>query len=317
MSLNAALNIFLEEYPKAKTQPLQGNSVAEFIRTEIPQAIHQVIGENDRYLVHGSPGKGNWATVPWAAIYDRFITESAQSGFYIVYLVTEDFSGIYISLNQGVTAIRRLYGSQRKYALRTRASDYAARIGKVDADIELGPIDLKASKGSSLSADYQQGSICARYYERGAIPGDVELGNDLQRFMELYVNLATKELAPLGLASAEDDEAGLDTEDATLLREHKRIERNRKLAEKAKKANGYTCQACGFNFEEHYGEIGRRFIEAHHLVPVRNLKGQKVTLDPKNDFSVLCSNCHRMIHRSEFVDEVSEFRAKYVTKGER
>lgn len=314
MSLNAALNLFLEEYPTAATQSFAGNAVAEFVRREVPLAVEQVIGENDRYIVHGSPGQGNWARVPWVAVYDRFITETAQDGFYVVYLVKEDFSGVYLSLNQGVTTIRQVYGSDAKDALSARASDYIARLGDVDKSLVLGPIDLKVSSASSLGAYYEQGSICAKYYERGEIPNDEVLGNDLKELLRLYLLLATKDLVPASASSEEDDEVGLNTEDLTNLREHKRIERNRKLAEKAKKIHGYVCQACGFDFAKKYGEIGRDFIEAHHLTPLHTLKGQKVTLDPKKDFSVLCANCHRMIHKSEFVSRVEDFRAKYVVK---
>ena len=314
MSLNAALNLFLEEYPAAVSHPFTGNAVAEFVRREVPSAVEQVIGENDRYIVHGSPGQGNWARVPWVAVYDRFITETAQDGFYVVYLVKEDFSGVYLSLNQGVTTIRRVYGSDAKDALSARATDYIARLGLVDKSLIVGPINLKVSSTSSLGAFYEQGSICAKYYKRGEIPNDETLGNDLRELLKLYLLLATKDLVPSSASTEEDDEVGLNTEDLTNLREHKRIERNRKLAEKAKKLHGYVCQACGFDFEKKYGEIGREFIEAHHLTPLHTLKGQKVTLDPIKDFSVLCANCHRMIHKSEFVNRVEDFRAKYVVK---
>ena len=314
MSLNAALNLFLVEYPSAVNQPFAGNAVAEFVRHEVPAALEQVIGENDRYIVHGSPGQGNWAKVPWVAVYDRFITETAQDGFYVVYLVKEDSSGVYLSLNQGVTTIRRVYGADAKDALSARASDYVARLGQIDKTLIIGPIDLKVSSTSGLGAFYEQGSVCAKYYERGSILNDDVLENDLKELLRLYLLLATKELLPASASTEEDDEVGLNTEDLTTLREHKRIERNRKLAEKAKNVHGYVCKACGFDFEEKYGEIGRKFIEAHHLTPLHRLKGQKVALDPKKDFSVLCANCHRMIHKSEFVNSVESFHAKYIVK---
>jgi len=41
---------------------------------------------------------------------------------------------------------------------------------------------------------------------------------------------------------------------------------------------------CGFNFEKEYGEIGKGFIESHHLTPLYPLKGQKIDLDPKKRF---------------------------------
>lgn len=311
MSLNAALNLVLAEYPIAVAQLFSGNDVATFVRQEIPLIVEKIIDNNEKYIVHGSPGQGNWAHVPWVAIYDRFITETAQDGFYLVYLVKEDCSGVYLSLNQGVTTIRRVYGSDAKYALSARASDYIARLGQMDKSLIVGPIDLAVSSTSNLGAYYEQGSVCAKYYKIGEIPSDEILENDLKELLKLYHLLATKDLV-IASASLEEDETDLNTEDLTNLREHKRIERNRKLAEKAKKAHGYICQACGFDFEKQYGEIGCKFIEAHHLTPLCTLKGQKITLDPKKDFAVLCANCHRMIHKSEFVNHVQDFRAKYL-----
>lgn len=114
----------------------------------------------------------------------------------------------------------------------------------------------------------------------------------------------------------EDDEVGLGQEDLTKLRVHKSIERNRKLAQRAKKLLGYRCVACKLDFQEKYGGLGKGFIEAHHLTPLSELKGQIVMLDPKKDFTVLCSNCHRMIHRSDFVGNVAGFVNTHVLRNE-
>jgi 5-methylcytosine-specific restriction enzyme A len=235
MSLNAALNLFLEAYQIAISQPLIGNAVAEFVQREVPIAVAQAIGENDRYIVHGSPGQGNRARVPWVAVYDRLITETAQDDFCVVYLVQEDYSGVYLSLNQDAPIIRRTYGSAAKDALVTRAWDYIARLDQIDEPSIIGPIDLKVASASSLGAFYEQGSICARYYKRGEIPNDEILGKDLRELLKLYLFLATKDLVPVSAGSEEDYEAGLNAKDLTNPSEHKRIERNRKLAERAKK----------------------------------------------------------------------------------
>ena len=77
-------------------------------------------------------------------------------------------------------------------------------------------------------------------------------------------------------------------------------ERNRRLV-KAKKERVFEktgmleCEACGFDFAKKYGEErGRGFIECHHNKPLHSLKpGDRTRLD---DLSLLCSNCHRMIH---------------------
>lgn len=313
MSLNAALSLFVEEYAHAKESAFAGNAVAEFIRKEVPFAIEQAIGKNERYIVEGSPGQGVWAGVPWAAIFDRFVTDSAQDGYYLVYLIKEDLTGIYLSLNQGVTSIRAQYGSGAKEALRVRASDFLARLGRVTDGLLIGPIDL-ATTSSSLGTFYEQGAICSLYYPCPNLPSDEVLSTDLHRFIKLYFTLVSNEPRLFEQADIEEDEKDLGQENLRRLREHKRIERNKKLAARAKKVHGYKCKACGFDFEQRYGPLGAGFIEAHHLTPLAELRGQTVSLDARRDFTVLCSNCHRMIHRSEFVNKVEEFRAKYIVE---
>jgi hypothetical protein len=63
------------------------------------------------------------------------------------------------------------------------------------------------------------------------------------------------------------------------------------------------------DFGEHYGEMGRGFIEAHHLRPIATLEeGVPVRYDVAADFAVLCSNCHRMIHRFSHPSDLAAFR---------
>jgi 5-methylcytosine-specific restriction protein A len=79
-----------------------------------------------------------------------------------------------------------------------------------------------------------------------------------------------------------------------------------KKASVLKKTGKLVCEACGFEFESKYGEIGKGFAECHHIKPVSELKkGQKTKL---SDLSILCANCHRMIHRSRPMLSVNELR---------
>jgi 5-methylcytosine-specific restriction enzyme A len=56
-----------------------------------------------------------------------------------------------------------------------------------------------------------------------------------------------------------------------------------------------ACVVCTFDFFEAYGELGKEYIECHHTVPVSQLKeGTKTKV---NDLVLVCSNCHRMLHR--------------------
>lgn len=53
---------------------------------------------------------------------------------------------------------------------------------------------------------------------------------------------------------------------------------------------------CDFDFEEAYGELGKDFIEVHHMKPLYSLE-EEIEINPEEDLVCLCSNCHRMIHR--------------------
>ena len=57
-----------------------------------------------------------------------------------------------------------------------------------------------------------------------------------------------------------------------------------------------SCEVCGFDFKARYGDLGEGYAECHHTIPVSQLKKQQKT--KLSDLSILCANCHRMIHRS-------------------
>ena len=107
--------------------------------------------------------------------------------------------------------------------------------------------------------------------------------------------------------SIEEDEIDLSFKEKEKLRLHKSFDRDPKLIKEAKKIHGYTCMACGFNYEEKYGEIGKNYIEAHHLIPFAELD-INANLSPKKDVAVLCANCHRMIHRFEDTSNIKKFK---------
>lgn len=74
-------------------------------------------------------------------------------------------------------------------------------------------------------------------------------------------------------------------------------ERDPMLRAKAIALRGLKCMVCAFDFEEFYGERGRQFIEVHHNKPLGERQKAELT-DYRTDLDVVCSNCHRMIHRN-------------------
>ena len=77
-----------------------------------------------------------------------------------------------------------------------------------------------------------------------------------------------------------------------------KYERNPINRELCLSKKGYSCCVCGFNFREHYGLIGKKFIEVHHVVPVSQL-GPNYIINIENDLVPVCSNCHSMLHRTD------------------
>jgi len=75
-----------------------------------------------------------------------------------------------------------------------------------------------------------------------------------------------------------------------------RYERDPNARLAAVQTHGFACLACGFSFEETYGDHGKGFIQVHHIKPISSL-GESTLIDPRIDMTVLCANCHCMIHR--------------------
>jgi 5-methylcytosine-specific restriction enzyme A len=116
-----------------------------------------------------------------------------------------------------------------------------------------------------------------------------------------------------------EDEPDLEDEGITeaeegraVTRVHIRRERSRKLVARKKKSvlkkvGFLECEACGFRFDQVYGERGEGFIECHHTKPVHTLEPNEKT--HIKDLSLLCSNCHRMIHAKRPWLSVEELRS--------
>lgn len=99
----------------------------------------------------------------------------------------------------------------------------------------------------------------------------------------------------------------------SVLAKHMRYERNSTFIQKIKKQalaenKMLNCQICGFSFFEKYGEIGEGFIEAHHNNPLSERDGKTKTR--REDIILVCSNCHRMLHRGNPTFEIEELKQK-------
>jgi hypothetical protein len=76
-------------------------------------------------------------------------------------------------------------------------------------------------------------------------------------------------------------------------------ERDSTLKKSAIKIHGKSCKVCGFNFQSKYGSWGADYIEVHHVKPLNENKKKSVLTNPQTDLTVVCANCHRMIHKKK------------------
>jgi hypothetical protein len=116
----------------------------------------------------------------------------------------------------------------------------------------------------------------------------------------------------------EDDESAFP-EGRERFGKHRTLERDGAISRKAKakrlKETGrLECEVCGFDFVETYGTVGTGFIEAHHTIPVASLDGREKT--KISDLALVCSNCHRMLHRGTSPLSVNQLKQLYRNPAE-
>lgn len=101
-----------------------------------------------------------------------------------------------------------------------------------------------------------------------------------------------------------------------VIKKHMARERNPKIIKaairRAKQLHGKVkCEVCDFDFEATYGIYGNDFIEGHQKLPLSESgdSGVKTRIE---DIALLCSNCHRMIHRKKEWLTVEQLKNKLI-----
>jgi 5-methylcytosine-specific restriction enzyme B len=193
LSLRIAFEELMRDYPPARQTGTFGGDhpvVLAFQRVEQAIAVLPALRANPHLRVKFSAGLGNWARVPWIAVMDERETTSTQKGIDIVYLFREDGSGVYLSLNQGVTDPIRQLGRRKGIQLvRERSANLRPRLqGLEAAGFSLDDsIDLRATPG--LGQDYEASTIAYRLYEAGSVPDDRQLERDLAELVDAYADV--------------------------------------------------------------------------------------------------------------------------------
>ncbi len=189
--MKAELERIGRDYVEAMKEPVSGHPIARFVRAQAADAVKAAIGATfPHFLVIGSPGKGQWTIVPWIAVFDPAVTESAMRGFYVVYLFGLASKTVYLSLNQGTTAVRQEFKKNTTQILRDRAHLMRAHLADGISRFSAAPIELDAD--GILASDYEAGHAIGIAYDLENLPDESVLRGDLIDLVKQYGDSSTK-----------------------------------------------------------------------------------------------------------------------------
>ena len=169
------------------------NPFKQIITKKIPNMLVDKVPISNEYIVEGSCGKGSWTLVPWIAVFDGRITDTARRGVYIVYLLNRIEKKLYLTLNQGATelalgsrgnesigfsSVARGKSEKISAMLRERAEEIRSKIN--------GRGFTANGKINTGSEYYDSGVIYYKVYELQSLPEDYQLVADLSTMISVY-----------------------------------------------------------------------------------------------------------------------------------
>ena len=317
--LERILREILAEYPGSRNQLPYTEELGNKITKTAPELVSEALGDFQHYfLCEGSWGKGNRAAIPWLAIFYPPITVSAQEGYYVVFLFDPDARKVYLSLNQGVTRVKKEFGEKEAILLlKSRASRMRKKIKELISNDNVLEISILTKSSSGFHTTYSAGHVYGHAYNLDDFPDNDTLVEHLQAMCDAYLVLEFRGgINPKGYIGDLEDNAeerpiaAKSIIERKQYRIHRSIERNQQAANLAKKSKKKRCDACGFDFNKAYGkELAKGYIEAHHLKPLSSLReNEMLSYDVVKDFALLCANCHRMIHRMPDPSDIEGLR---------
>ena len=176
------------------------NPLHDTIEETIPSLLDSFT--NDKFLYsEGSCGDGNRTQAPWIATFHSDMTQSAQSGYYVVYLYSCDLKKLYLTMGLGSDQFAKIYGKSNLALskMREAASKFIKGSNSLKTEyLEVseksrvieGPINLHPyKKGYSNHKAYGSSSIYSISYDLNDLPEDEFLVEDYLDFINFYKKL--------------------------------------------------------------------------------------------------------------------------------
>lgn len=208
-SFASALTAFLETFDAGRTSSFTtAGEMGEAKRAlEAWLEACPPIAARKNLKVRASVGQGGWTKTPWIAIMDDRLTTSTQRGIYIVFLVAEDLSVTYLTLNQGMTNLVNSLGQRGaieemlRVAETTRPQIADLVSNKFVLD---NAIDLKSD--TSAARNYEAGTIAHAALDSQELPEDEQITALLADLAEAYQLIAEASMSATQSEGATEDE---------------------------------------------------------------------------------------------------------------
>src|SRR5688572_2458938 len=102
--LASQLALLMDGYLAGRKEPFKQHRLHDTMRAiRVRFERFPSVLERSTLKVKASIGMGNWAVVPWVALFDTRDTTSTKKGVYVILLFRADMSGVYVTMNQGIT----------------------------------------------------------------------------------------------------------------------------------------------------------------------------------------------------------------------
>ena len=181
------------------------NSTHILIHNALPQVLNAWTPNSSRYLIRASDGMGNLLRTPWVATMNREVTESAQEGYYLVYLFSADLKTLVLALGFGAQQFENAYGRGKKFfdsldqaVVNMRInSEHFLTVFKPDFRSKINKQDIRLDdEGDFKLRAYEKCSIYSIGYSVDDLPTEVELKDDYLNLLALYDAMAGSVILP-------------------------------------------------------------------------------------------------------------------------
>ena len=209
MSIRNLIGEIAQEWPeyKALVKVEQAGRAYDLVVNKFPEQLESIAENTDYLIFRGSTGQGNITAAPWIATFDKRITDTATSGYYIVYLFSIDLKRLYLEFGFGATQFKNHFKkkTERYKKIRTAATELQERHEKrllpifkqaLHGYTSREPIDLAATSRDGLHEAYEQSSIYSVEYLISKLPPENQLVNDYNAFLNLYREIVLDSSSP-------------------------------------------------------------------------------------------------------------------------